>query len=149
MHQHFLGSVFSSIWSAPDHLVRTSVQLFDEAIAIFLSHVFDSVSHVVSHSRDTTACLSFVCVQDSPAYAEATGACLSSLGPEIQALWPKPPMHAAIGHQHRGGTLAQRQPSLSKWGLAPEAQVAAARLLKHPFAEAPQTELGLSFAVGA
>ena len=57
-------------------------------------------------------------------------------------------MHAAIGHQHRRDTPAQQQPNLLEWGLEPEAYVAAARMLTHPFAEEPQTELDLSFAVG-
>ena len=138
-----LGSAFSPTWSAPDRLVRASVQVFDEAIAMFPSHVFQSVSHVVSHSRNTIASLSFDCFQDFPAYAEATGASLITLVPDVQALWSKSPMHAAIGHQHRGDTPAQRQPNLSGRGLDPEAHVAAARQLKHPFAEAPQTELDL------
>ena len=116
---------------------------------MFPSHVFQSVSHVVSHPRNSIAWLSFDCFQGFPAYAEATGASLITLGLDIQALWSKSLMHAAIGHQHRGDIPAQRQPHLLEWGLDPEAHVAAARLLKHPFAEAPQAELDLSFAVEA
>ena len=45
VHQHSVGSVFSPTWSAPDHFVRTSVQIFDEAIAMFPSHAFHAVAH--------------------------------------------------------------------------------------------------------
>ena len=89
------------------------------------------------------------CFQDSPAYAEAAGASLTAPGLDIQALWPKSPMHAATGHQHQRDTPPQQQPNLLEWDLEPEARVAAARKPTHPFAEAPQTELDLSFAVGA
>ena len=116
---------------------------------MFPSFVLQSVSHVVSQSRSAIACMSLDCFQDFPTYAEATGASLTTLGLDIQALWSKSPTHAAIGRQHRGDTPAQSQPNLLEWGLDPEDHVAAARLLRHPFAEPPQTELDLSFAVEA
>ena len=116
---------------------------------MFPSHELHSVSHAVPRSRNTIACLALDCLQDLPAYAVATGASLTTLGIGIQALWSKSLAHAAIGHRHRGDTPAQRQPDLLGRGLGPESHVAAARQHQHPFAEAPQTELDLSFAVDA
>ena len=50
----------------PSHLVRASTPIFDEAIAMFPSSLFQSVSSVVSHSRSVIACIPLECFRNFP-----------------------------------------------------------------------------------
>ena len=66
VQQYSFNSVFFPAWSAPDHLARSSVEIFDEAIAMFPSHLFQSNPHVVSSARDTMSTICLGCLQNVP-----------------------------------------------------------------------------------
>ena len=82
-------------------------------------------------------------------YLAQTGAPGTATGPDIQALWSKSPMHAAVGKQHRPSTSYVAQDRLVARGVGPERHVAAAQQLPHPFAADPPTERDMAFAVEA
>ena len=63
VQQYSLNSVFSPAWLAPDHLARSSVEIFDAAMVP--SHLFQSIPHAVSSTRETISAMSLDCLQSS------------------------------------------------------------------------------------
>lgn len=82
-------------------------------------------------------------------YLQQSGAPGTATGPDIQALWAKSPMHAAVGRQHRPSTSGQAAPNLVEHGIGPERHAAEAQKLEHPFAAPPPLELDMKFVVDA
>ena len=117
--------------------------MFGEALAMVSSHLFVSI-RMFCHPLGTLfrTCRWIVC-KISLLMPRPKALPFPHLAFDIQALWSKSPMHAAVGQQHRRDSPAQQHPNLLEWGLDPDSHVAAARKLAHPCSEAPQTELDL------
>ena len=82
-------------------------------------------------------------------YLSRTGAPKTATGPDIQALWSKSPMHAAVAKQHRPSVAQGSQDRMIHRGVGPDEHVMQARVLEHPFAAAVPLEHDLRFAVEA
>lgn len=77
------------------------------------------------------------------------GAPLSMTGPDIQALWAKSPMHAAVARQHRPSAAVSGEPNMVQPGLGPQGHIDATRGLEHPFARDAPLEVDLQFVTEA
>ena len=73
----------------------------------------------------------------------------SAAGPDLQALWSKSPMHAAVAKQYHPSASSASMPNLVAQWIGPEAHQRAAFQFEHPFNEDPRLELELRFAVQA
>ena len=82
-------------------------------------------------------------------FLEHTGAPPTATGPDIQALWCKSPMHAAVGKQHRPSVAQMAQERMIPRGVGPERHAELASQLAHPFAADAPIERDLRFAVEA
>ena len=80
---------------------KPSAQVWKEAIELFPEGFFASVSVEVEKSRIEFEKLDLKVFFRFQRYLKEKGAPESLTGPDIQALWSKAPMHAAVGKQHR------------------------------------------------
>ncbi|CAK0895584.1 unnamed protein product, partial [Prorocentrum cordatum] len=74
---------------------------------------------------------------------------MGALGPDVQALWMKSPMHASAAHQHKPSTSELAAQNLVDWGVGPQRHEELSALVQHPFARDPLVESDLQFVVDA
>ena len=154
--QHAPGTVWQDIVGLgaplPAREEDSAVAIFDQALLLLPSEAttrLPGYPALVDEARRALGGVSCTRLRRFERYLTAIGAPPSATGPDLQALWAKSPMHAAVGRQHRPGMAAEAAPSLLPASLAPEDHLAAAVRLKHPFAEQPPLELDMRYAVGA
>ena len=82
-----------------------------------------------------------------PLYASAHGKPMVVGGLDLDALHTKRGMHAAAGRQFKSPGASKAEECLLPMGLSPDAHVAAAAQLSHPFVDARFSELDSAFSL--
>ena len=138
---HASGTVLSGSWLPSSALNRDTAAIFDEALSLSPAQFLRDACSSISSTRTRLSRTCVACFEDFAAYATARGAPIPALVMDVQALWAKSPMAAAVERQHRSDTPACQQPNLVDWGLGPAGHVSAANRLDHNFSISPQMEL--------
>ncbi|CAK0873242.1 unnamed protein product, partial [Prorocentrum cordatum] len=147
--RHRAGAVWDSEWAPPEGQVQSGERILERALLLFPSAYFRAVSEEVREAMANVDCIRYDLFADYPDYALRQGAPPGALGPDLQALWAKSPMHASVEHQHRPTMASAAAPNLLDWGIGPEEHEARAVLLDHPFSRDPPVESDLQFVVDA
>ena len=146
------GTIWDTSWRGGDGDGRTSTSILGDALALFPAEFLGERVETWAKVDRAMAAIKKIDVRPLTAfeaYLRSVGAPSSATGPDIQALWSKSPMHAAAQRQHRPSVAAAAMPSLVEGGNGPEAHLAGACCVEHPFARDPEIELDLAFVIDA
>ena len=129
--------------------MRSGVDILEEALGYFPAQSFHGCEEAVSHARARLQPLDLERLYDYHDYVKRSGAPEGALGPDVQALWMKSPMHASVEYQHKPSTSELAAPNLLDWGIGPQQHEELSAQLRHPFAQDPPVEADLQFVIDA
>jgi len=141
-----------SVWDAKLQYPRQcdGGQLLQRARALFTPATFGADAETLMEDAATALDrVPFHSLSGFHEFLRRTRAPATATGPDIQALWCKSPMHAAVGKQHRPSTSSNAPATVIPRGVKPEGHVRMASELQHPFAQDAPLERDLLFAVEA
>ena len=94
---------------------KMHANIVEEACALFDPAMIQSLgSGPVCRAMAAFAAIPLLSLNNFSMYLERVGAPATATGPDLQALWTKSPMHAAVGKQHRPSTANAVHPPISK-----------------------------------
>jgi len=143
------GTVWDSAWEPPPGVPWLGQHIMEAALLLLPSDRLRGAAELVQRALKELHGVKFDRLLDYREYCRRDGAPASATGPDVQALWDKSPMHAAVQHQHRASHAGSSAPNMIDWGVKPLEHERQARLLQHPFAADAPLEMDLRFAVDA
>ena len=149
--EHVPGTAWDDSRSWPPPSRQCGRALVMEALDLFPKELFPGRSgeQPICRALDAAELCDLSALQHFDRFLSDRGAPHGMTGPDIQALWAKSPMHAAVARQHRPSTSVSGEPNLVAPNLGPRKHVEAAQGIVHPFAYDPPLELDLQFSVAA